>query len=125
MTRQAAQQKYGDDVDAWLAALERGVEVVDDRLRTGSLPGEGGDEAPEQHAARLDAWVKREPEHVYALKQDYPEQDDASVLLEPKIAYDDLIQAMDAVRSVESPASGGAEATRVALFTNIAVGDAP
>jgi biopolymer transport protein ExbD len=69
--------------------------------------------------------LKTLSEHVYALKQDYPEQDDASVLLEPKIAYDDLIQAMDAVRSVESPASGGAEATRVALFTNIAVGDAP
>ena len=70
--------------------------------------------------------LKTLSELAYALKQDHPEQDDASVLLEPAISYDDLIQAMDAIRSVESPAPApGAEPTRVALFTNIAVGDAP
>ena len=48
------------------------------------------------------------------------------MLLEPEIQYDDLIQVMDAIRSTEAAAThGGAEPTRVALFTNIAVGDAP
>jgi biopolymer transport protein ExbD len=69
--------------------------------------------------------LKTLSELALSLKQDHPETDDASVLLEPAIAYDDLIQAMDAIRSVETPAQGGVEPTRVALFTNIAVGDAP
>jgi biopolymer transport protein ExbD len=60
-----------------------------------------------------------------ALKQEHPDRDDASVLLEPDIPYDDLIQAMDAIRSAEQPGTGGAEPTRVALYTNIALGDAP
>ena len=62
---------------------------------------------------------------AFALKQEHPQQDDASVLLEPDIAYDDLIQAMDAIRSVEQGGTAGAEPTRVTLYTNIAVGDAP
>lgn len=78
-----------------------------------------------------------------SLKRDHPDVDDASILLEPKIEYDDLIQAMDAIRSAEKPAvtddgaqaSGGpaagdgkpgkARPERVALFTDIALGDAP
>jgi biopolymer transport protein ExbD len=76
-----------------------------------------------------------------ALKRDYPDADDASVLMEPTIAYDHLIQVMDAIRSAEMPADQNAAApdaapqapdakgapapVRVALFTDIAVGDAP
>ncbi|MBY0402156.1 biopolymer transporter ExbD [Myxococcota bacterium] len=95
---------------------------------------------------------------VMALKQEYPDSNDASVLLEPKIEYDHLIQVMDVVRSAAVPrdrvagteAGGmptaepaGAKTTvpgaqpgegtatdekgqvRVALFTDISVGDAP
>lgn len=97
-------------------------------------------------------------ELVLSLKRDYPDAEDASVLLQPDIEYDHLIQVMDVVRSVELPANSellaelkpaGAAATepapapeaqaakigyakpapprtvRVALFTDIAVGDAP
>lgn len=38
---------------------------------------------------------------VVALKRQYPDANDASVLLEPEIEYDHLIQVMDAVRSAE------------------------
>jgi biopolymer transport protein ExbD len=89
--------------------------------------------------------LKTLAELVLSLKQDHPDADDASVLLEPDIEYDHLIQVMDVVRSAEVPAAGGPqaggpdagdgtsgdreaggrEATRVALFTDIAVGDAP
>ena len=93
---------------------------------------------------------------VLSLKRDYPEAQNASVLLQPEIPYDDLIQIMDVVRSVElpansellaeltpaaaeaptaTPAAGAAapgnpalpapKSVRVALFTDIAVGDAP
>jgi biopolymer transport protein ExbD len=87
---------------------------------------------------------------VLSLKRDNPDAEQASVLLEPDIEYDYLIRIMDVVRSVElpvpsgdptaPPAADGPEAgvaksgdpgaaaprlTRVALFTEIAVGDAP
>lgn len=90
---------------------------------------------------------------VMTLKQDYPESNEASVLLEPEIEYDHLIQVMDVVRSaalprdrVQSTGSEPAPAAtatdpatpasksavdsdeapvRVALFTDISVGDAP
>ena len=62
---------------------------------------------------------------VMSLKRDHPNDDSASVLLEPDIEYDHLIQVMDAVRSVELPQVDGQEVTRVALFTDISIGDAP
>ena len=66
-------------------------------------------------------------ELVISLKHDHPDTNDASVLLEPDIAYDHLIQVMDVVRSANLPAPEGSDEdfTRVALFTDIAVGDAP
>jgi biopolymer transport protein ExbD len=89
--------------------------------------------------------LKTLAELALSLKRDYPDADDASVLLEPEIAYDHLIQVMDAIRSAEVPAvadqkgvdqeppgpptevhqPGDSKPTRVALFTDIAVGDAP
>ena len=95
-------------------------------------------------------------ELALSLKRDYPEAKDASVLLQPDIEYDNLIQVMDVIRTVElpagsellaelepaavepqaaAPASGAPtpgnpaqptpKTVRVALFTDIAVGDAP
>jgi biopolymer transport protein ExbD len=69
-----------------------------------------------------------------SLKRDYPDANAASVLLEPDIAYDNLVQVMDAIRSAEAePAAPEADVPkpespkpiRVALFSDIAVGDAP
>ncbi|HEY2275920.1 MAG TPA: biopolymer transporter ExbD [Steroidobacteraceae bacterium] len=83
-------------------------------------------------------------EHALAVKREHPTSDDASVLSDPKVSYDGLIQAMDAIRSVDLPvadvlaagavvpaaragAAGGRapQTAKVALFTNIALGDAP
>lgn len=76
-------------------------------------------------------------ELVVALKQEYPDHDEASVLVEAHIPYDYLIQVMDVVRSVEVPAHGVEpergkdvadelqEMRLVQLFTDISVGDAP
>jgi biopolymer transport protein ExbD len=80
-------------------------------------------------------------EHALAEKREHPTAEDASVLSEPKVPYDQLIQAMDAIRSAEltgadalvaAGAAAGARAgtpapqtAKVALFTNIALGDAP
>ncbi len=68
-------------------------------------------------------------EYMMALKRDYPDIESASVLLEPDIPYDYLIQVMDVVRSAEIPVEGAAEGEnefiRLALFTEISIGDAP
>jgi biopolymer transport protein ExbD len=64
-------------------------------------------------------------ELVISLKRDHPDADDASVLLEPDIEYDHLIQVMDVVRSAGLSGAEDEEVTRVALFTDIAIGDAP
>ena len=60
-----------------------------------------------------------------SLKHDHPDVENASVLMEPEIEYDNLIQVMDAIRSTDVPAVNGGQATKVALFPDIAVGDAP
>jgi biopolymer transport protein ExbD len=63
--------------------------------------------------------------YVQSLKREHPDQEAASVLLEPNIAYDHLIQVMDVVRSAELPGEAEQEVTRVALFPDISIGDAP
>ena len=47
------------------------------------------------------------------------------VLLEPEIEYDNLIQVMDAIRSTEVTEGPNPRPVKVALFEDIAVGDAP
>jgi hypothetical protein len=59
------------------------------------------------------------------LKKDYPEKDDATVLLEPNIAYDSLIHVMDTLRGTELHEEGKDEARKLVLFPNISIGDAP
>jgi len=62
-------------------------------------------------------------DYLVAIKREYPNKDDASVLLEPQIPYAYLIQVMDTVRSVDLP--DGEQTTRADLFTAISIGDAP
>jgi biopolymer transport protein ExbD len=64
-------------------------------------------------------------EFMVALKQEYPDHEEASVLMEAHIPYDYLIQVMDIVRSVEMPTDVENEFELYALFSEISVGDAP
>ena len=64
-------------------------------------------------------------DYVVSLKDDYASETSASVLLEPLVPYDYLIQVMDVVRSIERPGETGEEMQMVALFPDISVGDAP
>jgi len=59
------------------------------------------------------------------LKERYPEKEDATVLMEPQIEYDYLIQIMDAVRGTKVKAEGSEKARKMVLFPNISIGDAP
>ncbi len=116
-----------------------------------SLPSSAGGAAPSEPSFRVEVIVRSEglelsngrtviatipkvddeydlerlSQFVLSLKHDYPDENDASVLLEPDIEYDHLIQVMDVVRSMARPGEEDEEVTRVALFTDIAIGDAP
>ncbi len=59
------------------------------------------------------------------LKAQFPEKDDATVLMEPDIGYDYLIQVMDAVRGADLREEGSAEPRKIVLFPKISIGDAP
>jgi biopolymer transport protein ExbD len=108
---------------------EAGLELTNGSQRIAVLPNVNG---------AYD--LKTLSELAFSLKRDYPDAKAASVLLEPAIEYDHLIQVMDAIRSAEpakpeAPKPGepqpeiqpvaDAPPMRVALFTDIAVGDAP
>jgi biopolymer transport protein ExbD len=94
---------------------EEGLEITNGRQIIASIPKVDG----EYDLATLGQYMQ-------SLKEDYSEVDAASVLLEPQIPYDYLIRVMDVVRSVDiaDPAAENGF-TRVALFTAIAVGEAP
>jgi biopolymer transport protein ExbD len=95
---------------------ETGLEITNGTAVIAAMPREGDEEYD----------LPQLGEYLVALKRQYPDKEDASVLLEPHIAYDHLIQVMDVVRSMELPPEGDEEQPlRVALFPDIAIGDAP
>lgn len=59
------------------------------------------------------------------LKAQYPEKEDATVLMEPDIEYDYLIQVMDAVRGTEQQSEESEQLQKIILFPEISIGDAP
>lgn len=64
----------------------------------------------------LSKWLQR-------VKAKFPEATNVSILLEPAISYDDLIQVMDTTRMYEVNENG--ERIKAELFPEIALGDAP
>jgi biopolymer transport protein ExbD len=69
--------------------------------------------------------MKMLSEMLLRLKAQYPEKEDATVLVEPDIEYDYLIQIMDAVRGADVPAERSEAVKKIVLFPKISVGDAP
>lgn len=118
-----------------------------------TLPSEGGGQAADAPAFRVEVIVREDQveisngrsvianipnvdegydlptlsDHMVALKREHRAVEAASVLLEPQIPYDFLIQVMDVVRSVEVPAPEESEEqiAYAALFPNISIGVAP
>jgi biopolymer transport protein ExbD len=107
----------GPDFRVEVIVREGGLEIGNGQVVIAALPKKEG----EYDLDRLS-------QYMVSLKEDNPRTEAASVLLEPTIPYDYLIQVMDTVRSVEIPADaeGDEEAfTQLALFTEISVGEAP
>lgn len=68
--------------------------------------------------AGLNSWLQR-------IKADDPDRTTATVLLEPDVEYDVLVQVMDAVRLYEAVDESLGEVVQAELFPDIAIGDAP
>jgi biopolymer transport protein ExbD len=56
------------------------------------------------------------------VKSQFPDMTDATMLLGPDVAYDDLVQVMDIVRVYQLPV---APFSKAELFPEISLGDAP
>jgi biopolymer transport protein ExbD len=68
--------------------------------------------------AALTAYLQR-------IKQQFPEKEEATVLVEPQISYEVVVAVMDRVRVAEEQDVVLNRVNRVALFPQVSVGDAP
>jgi biopolymer transport protein ExbD len=91
---------------------DAGLEILDGQQVIAAIPKKAG---------KYD--LQKLSDYLVAIKNEHPQKEDASVLLEPDIEYDNLIQVMDVVRSVETQQDG--ETIRSSLFPAVSIGDAP
>lgn len=61
--------------------------------------------------------------YLQRVKANYPDMSNATVLLEPSVPYDTLVQVMDALRFFNASQDG--QMVRAELFPDISIGDAP
>ena len=115
-----------------------------------NLPGDGSQDQSEVHDLQLEVIVRQDAiqvgdrtaglltdlrktgsrhdfaalsDYLQRVKGKYPDKTEATVLLEPDIPYDVLVQVMDTVRVV--PVNDAGRVVQTELFPDIAVGDAP
>ena len=69
--------------------------------------------------------IKGLSEKLLGLKGQYSEKQDATILAEPDVEYEDLIHLMDAVKVAEVRQPGVEEVQKVVLFPQLSLGDAP
>lgn len=65
-------------------------------------------------------------EHLMKLKAQYEEKEDATILVEPDVEYEEVIHVMDAVKVAElAPEGESEEPQKMVLFPVLSIGDAP
>lgn len=64
-------------------------------------------------------------EYLQRVKGQFPDKADATVLLEPEISYQVLVEVMDTVRVAELVDEASSQVVRYELFPEISIGDAP
>lgn len=69
--------------------------------------------------------IKSLSRRLLALKGKHQDINEATLLIEPNIEYEDLIHVMDAVKVAEVKRKDSEEVDRVILFPQISLGDAP
>ena len=64
-------------------------------------------------------------ESLRRIKQQFPDKDEATLLVEPQISYEVVVAVMDRVRVAEERDVALNRVNRVELFPQVSVGDAP
>jgi biopolymer transport protein ExbD len=90
-----------------------GIEVGDRTQGTLNKFEKDGDKYPYEKLSK----------YLAEVKQQFPQKNDATLLLEPDIPYDVLVAVMDHVRLSDRQANGSF--ARTELFPQISIGDAP
>ena len=93
----------------------------------------GGIEAGDRESGPMQSLANRNQEYdlqglsklLQQLKVRNPENRAVTLLVEPDISYDQLVQVMDAVRMTHTPTPANVAATRIELFPDISIGDTP
>lgn len=91
-----------------------GLEIGDGKVITTTIPKLEG----KYDLARLGNELKD-------LKARYPDKEDVTVLLEPDIEYNDMINVMDTVKVTTVKVAGQREPQPVPLFPEVSIGDTP
>jgi biopolymer transport protein ExbD len=69
--------------------------------------------------------LRKLSEALLTIKKSHSDKEDATILVEPDIEYDDVIHVMDAVRLIEIKQPDSELSQKVSLFPAISIGDAP
>jgi biopolymer transport protein ExbD len=104
------------------AELQLEITVREDSIEIGDRAGgllsriENADDVYD--LAALSSYLRR-------VKREFPDKADATLLLEPDISYQVLVEVMDTVRVAELVDETGREVRKFELFPEISIGDAP
>lgn len=90
------------------------LEITDGKSITATIPKQGD----KYDIATLS-------KHLQGLKANYPKKEDATLLVESDIEYEDVIRIMDAVKIAEIQQPGQEQAEKKVLFPQLSMGDAP
>lgn len=63
--------------------------------------------------------------HLLKIKRNNPAKTDATILIEPDIAYDHMVQVMDVVRVSEQRPDADGPVAKLELFPDVSLGEAP
>ena len=93
------------------------IEIGDGRRVVETIPKTGDDQ---YDLARLSLYLQD-------LKSKYSDKTDATLLVEPDIAYNDMVRVMDVLKiaRLKQGPNGKDQLQLVTLFTDVSIGDAP
>lgn len=109
----------GDDPDKPLITIE--VIVRDGKLQM--TDGEKVTSTIKKINGKYD--IKALSDRLIALKDKYPQKEDAVILVEPDIEYEDVVQVMDAVKVAQVTLPDQVAMDRRLLFPRLSLGEAP
>lgn len=104
-----------EELELEITVRESSIEVGD---RNGGILSRFTNDNASYDLAALSDYLQR-------VKRQFPHKADATLLLEPEISYEVLVQIMDTVRVAQLVPEGATDVVSVELFPEISIGDAP